>query len=560
MGIQINNKQVLDMNYLGKKAYSAVLNGDYVFASTLKKVSGTQNNIKDAAALPINKLYLEGNSYQETTSGKNICPSDASDWVLGQWTIDGGTGTYENRIRVNRLVPCKPSTTYYVQTFLASRAFAIRTFKEDGSFNTSIGAVERGSTFTTDENSYYLGITIYSELGGTEDLLALIENGELKPFICLNSETDKSFEPYTNGPSPNPDYQQEIEVIEGSVDVEVFNKNMFNSEICGGVSINGLTTILNTDGSITIKGTPTSNYISLNTSGKKININDLLVDGEKYTISQNIGGYIYLQVDGKPISAEYTTQYITASNNPNVKSKTFVVDKSKYTYEIGLQTGIATSVGENVNVTLYLQLEKGSVATEYEPYKSTTATLDLQDNFIAKIRDVKDELDVVTGKLTKRIGKVVLNGSEEYVAGKRDTLFSLKNAIDNVKKPIYNTIKGQIISDYFETKYYYGDIYTDENNLFYSQDGTADNISHNGIAVDITGKLFLGTLLIDGVRNIDTLKTWLSQNNVEVYYILAEPYEVQLDITKIPLFEGVNNIKIGTNLEPSLTELDYYIR
>ena len=73
MGIQINNKQVLDMNYLGKKAYSAVLNGDYIFASTLKKVSGTQNNIKDAAALPINKLYLEGNSYQKVTQqGRNI--------------------------------------------------------------------------------------------------------------------------------------------------------------------------------------------------------------------------------------------------------------------------------------------------------------------------------------------------------------------------------------------------------------------------------------------------------------------------------------------------------
>ena len=128
--------------------------------------------------------------------GKNICPTDVSDWVLGQWTTEGNTNTFQNRIRLKELIPCEPNTAYYVQSFLQGISFAIRTFKADGTFNKSIGAVYRGTKFTTDANSYYLAVTLYSESSTTEDLLALIESGEIKPFICLDSETDKTFEAY----------------------------------------------------------------------------------------------------------------------------------------------------------------------------------------------------------------------------------------------------------------------------------------------------------------------------------------------------------------------------
>lgn len=681
MGIQINNKQVLDMNYLGKKAYSAVLNGDYVFASTLKKVSGIQNNIKDAASLPINKLYLEGNSYQETTSGKNL----------------------------------------------------------------------------------------------------------------------------------------------------------FDSSMCENVNRNGLTTTLNSDGSVTIKGTPTGNYQSLNTAGKKTDITDLLVEGEKYTISQNIGGYIYLQVDAKALSTEYTTQYITASNSPSVKSKTFTVDKSKYTYEIGLQTGIATSVGENVNITLYLQLEKGSTATEYEPYTNgaspnpdypqdieviegsvgvdvvgknlfdkndtskmlvnhyfyakdtiktgsglkmayipckpnttytvskivsarfiigytnevpahgvlviggtqnntekalTTTTssdakylcvfykhssdtltaeeiedtiqieenykateyesykklthtgknicptdisdwelgqystagntgiyenrirvnalipckpnttyyfntftatiyyvigtfkqdksyntsvgivypthsittdantyylgvtiydsvnttddllakiengtikpficlnsetdktyepygkpsIDLQDNFLAKTSDICDELDIVSGKLIKRIGKVVLNGTEFWESvGSMNTDDIHCYAYTNVFDKLFSTNGSDFKKSMCNRLPYINGLWagvTISNEVF----STTSGQSRLRLAIK---KSRLSSITKTGLAD------YLSENPITVYYILAEPYEVQLDTTKIPLFEGINNVKIVTNLEPSLTELDYYLR
>lgn len=71
--------------------------------------------------------------------------------------------------------------------------------------------------------------------------------------------------------------------------------------------------------------------------------------------------------------------------------------------------------GGDTNTVTYtkIQLEEGSVATEYEPYKSTTVTCN-EDVELRGIGDVKDELDLLTGELTQRVGEIVLDGSENW--------------------------------------------------------------------------------------------------------------------------------------------------
>ena len=61
-----------------------------------------------------------------------------------------------------------------------------------------------------------------------------------------------------------------------------------------------------------------------------------------------------------------------------------------------------------------IQIEEGSVATEYELYKSTTVTCN-EEVELRGIGDVKDELDLLTGELTQRVAKIVLDGSEESI-------------------------------------------------------------------------------------------------------------------------------------------------
>ena len=506
MGIQINNKQVLDMNYLGKKAYSAVLNGDYIFASTKKSISGNPIRIEDAGAYDIERLYFEGNSYQKSTQqGRNICPTDINDWELGQWTTEGNKNTYQNRIRVNRLIPCKPSTQYYAQSFLQNIIFAIRTYKQDGSFNKSIGTVYRGNTFTTDENSYYLAITLYSEASATDDLLALIESGEIKPYITLNSETNRNFEEYIPN-SPSPDFPQDVEVVE-NVEVEVTGKNLFttNNSILGVYLASGF-------------DSTRTEYRS--TFPLKVK------DGETYTFSISTEQYFiiaFLDRDKNFVSRITETK----------KSHTFTIPKDVEYISISIQTRY---------IDVYdMQLEKGS-ATEYEPYNGTIKAIDLQGNFLAKIGDIYDELDVVTGKLTKRIGKVVLDGSENWTqtGTQFDGLYSAYINLTSMKR---TSVFDDILSSHFKSR-----------SFWIGEEG----ITKSGEPLNYDYMLL--RLSNTKATTVNELKTWLASNNVEVYYVLAEPYEVQLDTTKIPLFEGINNVRVITNLEPSLTELDYYIR
>ena len=75
-----------------------------------------------------------------------------------------------------------------------------------------------------------------------------------------------------------------------------------------------------------------------------------------------------------------------------------------------------TNLSTNIPITLRnIRLEEGDTATEYEPNKSNILTVN-EDVTLRGIDDVKDELNLVTGELTQRIGEVVLDGSENWRA------------------------------------------------------------------------------------------------------------------------------------------------
>lgn len=457
-----------------------------------KETNGPTLTIEDGKK--VKTFEIDGTSYQKTTSGKNICPTDVSNWVKGQYSTAGNIGIYENRIRVNVLIPCEPNTTYYSSCIKGYR-LAIRTYKKDQTFNTSIGVVPFEGNFTTDVNSYYLGIFIYSELSTTDDLLVKLESDEIQPFICLNSETDKSFEPYTNGASPNPDYPQEVEVIEGSVDVEVIGKNLAN--------INDNT-----------------NNVSSKWNFEVGNIEK----NKTYSLYLNVDGHIstnlrYNNSSGSVIKAAYNLTGI------NVINFTPTEDGILFVNCFSADSGVYNSIPEIMLVEG--TYNKDNVG-EYEPYRSTTASLDLQDNFLAKIGDVKDELDVVTGKLTKRIGKSVLNGSENWSISSIDGL--VRFASQEINGAINYPSRSIMLSNYFK----------------YISSG---NVIGGGF---IYNQQFFAYPNQD-IKTVADFKNWLSENNVEVYYVLAEPYEVQLTPSTIPMEEGkVNNYSVTNPLVENL--------
>ena len=138
----------------------------------------------------------------KTRSGKNICPSSINDWESGQYSSSDGTkGTSNSRIRLKNLLKVNPSTTYYLNTYATDTnyKFVIRTYDSTGTFVRSIGAVNNNATITTRNTEYYLGITMYNSTSSSINFntyVSLFESEDIKPFICLNSESDKSYEAY----------------------------------------------------------------------------------------------------------------------------------------------------------------------------------------------------------------------------------------------------------------------------------------------------------------------------------------------------------------------------
>ena len=155
----------------------------------------------------------------------------------------------------------------------------------------------------------------------------------------------------------------------------------------------------------------------------------------------------------------------------------------------------------------------------YEPYYE-----------LASINDTKDNLEVVSGVLTKRIGKAVLDGSEDwkYISGNAFYIATLFGTYDDSKL--------NIIADKF--------IGLPRNNI---------DESKNYISLTANGNVRLNYL---NATSVTELTTWLSENPVTVYYILAEPEIIQLTPTNVPLFEGYNKVTLVEDLETE-TSIEY---
>lgn len=154
---------------------------------------------------------------------------------------------------------------------------------------------------------------------------------------------------------------------------------------------------------------------------------------------------------------------------------------------------------------------------------SETTTIGLpNDEFMAKIGDYEDYIDN-QGVLHKYIGKILLNGSENW--NKNSTLgFFMELPLAKPNTKVFATHYKHSFTTWTE----------------------------NGIGVSNTGNLWVGMTNY----TLSDFKTWLSNNQVTVYYILSTPYTVDLSdedynkMQSVPMFIDYNNI----SLEPKNNE------
>ena len=473
---------------------------------------------------------LYGKSTQATRSGKNllnipeetIADSDNSSSTIQviksnqKITITGFLGQYSSGSRSFSILGVKGgySFTNYGSYFSDAKSITLSA----GTYTLSIQNIT--GTFTSNRVDVYVlnasgnvphtRILNINLLNSTSNSFTLNENTDVYFTLDYNqnstfdnysfnlqlekSSTPTEYEPY--GVMPSPDYPSEIECVKDTIQVKDVGKNLFdiskvitnwNTSINSGIRNNN-------DGTLTISSPPTSTTsIGLVPNTLKDYCPNLQVGDVVYLNATTTGTNKYIYLDVSVSLWSFGTKRTISQND---------LDSKVYWYASGVNTTATIS-------DIMISTDGG----EYEPYQENILNIDLQGNELCSLpNNVKDELVIENGiaKIIKRIGKVVLDGSEDNLSDFGTYCFKLSN-FPNGYDENQNVIH-QMYCNYF--------ISQKQSDVF---NGVAQGIGTLGATTN--------ALYISKPKNITTVaqfKEWLSTHNVEVYYALLTPIDIEI--------------------------------
>ena len=200
-------------------------------------VEGEQAICENAIDLPCN-VDINGNAYQETTEGYNLLPYPYSDTAV---SLNGLTISSNNNGTLLLNGTSTGTVNFYFRR--GSDSWELEKGKYTFSINNNHNKITRivggntsniAYTYSTQDNMEFEVVN-----GGSVENSVVIQIGSgvtfnntiLEPMIRKTTVTDTTYEPYTNGASPNTEYKQDIEVID--------TVNIFNGELEDGSLLNG---------------------------------------------------------------------------------------------------------------------------------------------------------------------------------------------------------------------------------------------------------------------------------------------------------------------------------
>ena len=281
-------------------------------------------------------LTLHGKSTQVSTTGAQLFDVSNAD-VVQMYIANSGIGNFIENYSV--VIPIKPSTSYTIseknnKIFRAAITEEYPIESAPTLFKEVVDVYKNITTPNNLPNGNFLMIQLYGNFNHAPDFSGLMLN---------EGSTSKPYEPYTGGkPSPSPSYPQEIKSAgqDGEIEVEVLGKNLipFPYPILGGagtqIERGGVKYTVQSDGGIRCVGTPTAidaidltdiRFSEVNMNANTPTNGKIVLSGEKMAYDRrNNKLFIYIQLD---------------------------------------------HVGKPIDTVIYPQIELGTVATEYEPYK-----------------------------------------------------------------------------------------------------------------------------------------------------------------------------------------------
>ena len=201
---------------------------------------------------------------------------------------------------------------------------------------------------------------------------------------------------------------------------------------------------------------------------------------------------------------------------------------------------VAVNAVNDINGSV--QLEEGTTPTSYEPYKESTYSYILNEPLRSLPNGVCDELNLETGFLTRRVGKIVLNGSEDWSAtgyGGHAT----RNTFEVTFKRSGNDGVGGPVNGYCDRFPY------ELTSSVPVSDGVRISRSVRTNETDEYLLICPPTSLIPH-RDITAWKDYLSNNNVTVYCQLYNETTEQLTPQQLKSFDTTTHIISDNKLMP----------
>ena len=333
-----------------------------------KSISGNGNvTIEDALNKYLKDYRVYGNTYQNSTTGKNLFKASSSNYPQGL-TITynsntgeisfGGTTTGSYPTLSNFTGANVPPGEY---TFSIDKpllyAIGCRFRNSNGQYPTvvTIPSGELSRTVTVSYNAVRLEL-VYNV--STTDIQ--VPQTTIKPMIESGTSATE-FEPYTGGhPSPNPDYPQEI------VSCGDRTKNLFIvPQTIPNAQRNLATYTKINDNSFSLNyiqndSTNKAPYVRIDFDITQFKPNTRYTISKKYTVSgdnfSNVGAI---------------RSYINGTNGSVVNSNSFSFTTPSEITSLGVYfyLGYNNTIQGESTITFYdIQVEENSTATPYEPY------------------------------------------------------------------------------------------------------------------------------------------------------------------------------------------------
>lgn len=488
--------------------------------------SGESIVITDSVEAKLENLRVFGKSEQDSTTGKNLAK------FTNEKNSNHKSFSYESEtervIIATKLVTGGSFVARFEAVLKGGTKYAITANSKlpiycylDELWGTHIYASQAPFSVTPETDGVYVfGVYADSELGSAISV---------SDFMVRNASiTDTAYEPYTGGiASPSPEYPQEITSVGdgGDIEVVVRGKNLIET-FNNTNSLNQYVSVLyaqadlkpNTTYTLSFKGTV----------------------GNSYYFNESLRTYW----GGSTVVSGVNKITFTT---PAIVDKG---DKNQYISELGGWLLLKNNTTNAVHVFEDVQIEEGTVATDYEAYTRRTLAIPtpnglrgikVTDASLATYTDAdgqmwcSDEIDFERGVYVQRIGKYKFTGSEYWQChGNKtdgsDGFYTIKDV---------GQIKNSKIKDSMFTHFVRGWINGNSARAF---------VGHDSIQI-VAPTIF---------TSVEKLKEFLQNNDSYVMYILETPIETPLSTEEIEAYKALHtNCPTTTLLSEAHMEVSY---